>query len=345
MKALIMKEYMKLECIDVDIPKLKADEVLVKIMAASVCGSDINGIDGKSGRRQVPIIMGHEASGVIADIGANVSKFKIGDRVTFDSTIYCGYCDYCNKGQVNLCDNRKVLGVSCDDYRQNGTYSEYVAIPYHIIYKIKDNVRFQDAALVEPMSVALHAVNLLEIESSDVVLILGTGTIALFVVQFLKIRKPKKIIVVGRNSEKLNLAKNLGADEVINSSEEYVSDAIIKLTNSKGVDKSIDAAGSQITFSCGIESLRKGGTFVTLANLDKTFNLNIGSVITKQLTIKGSCASSGEYNEILNLLSEGLIRTDYVISKEITLSEAGDYIVRLHKKEIPNFNKLIITLG
>ncbi len=342
MKALIMKEYMKLEYVDIDIPKIKPNEVLIKVMAASVCGSDINGLDGKSARRQVPIIMGHEASGIIAEIGDNVKDYKVGDRVTFDSTIYCGFCEYCKKGQINLCDNRRVLGVSCDEYRQHGAYCEYVDIPEYILYKIKDNVSYQEAALVEPMSVALHAANLLNITSSDTVILFGTGTIALFGVQFLKIRKAKKIIVVGRNDDKLKLATELGADFVINSTNEDVLKAVLKLTNGSGVDKSLDAAGAQNTFSMGIASLRKGGIFVTLANLERTFNLDIVSVITKQITIKGSCASNGEYVEILDLLNKKLIKTDYVISKEIPLSESGDFILKLHNKEIADFNKLII---
>ncbi|MBR0597873.1 zinc-dependent alcohol dehydrogenase [Sinanaerobacter chloroacetimidivorans] len=343
MKALIMKEYMKLEYTDVEMPKIKDNEVLVKIMAVSVCGSDIHGIDGKSNRRQVPIIMGHEASGMITEAGAKVTEFKPGDRVTFDSTIYCGRCEFCRKGQLNLCDYRKVYGVSCDDYRQHGAYCEYLAVPEHILYKIGDHVSYQEAALVEPMSVALHAINLLNLTSSDTVVIFGTGTIALFAVQFFKLRNCGNLIVVGRNDKKLLLAQKLGADSVINLKKVNVSTAIMELTGGQGTDYGYDAAGAQSTFHMGIASLKKGGTLVTLANLDKKFELDIASVITKQLTIKGSCASSGEYKEILDLLEKGLLKTNYVISKQLPLSEAADFIIKLHNKEITDFNKLILV--
>jgi threonine dehydrogenase-like Zn-dependent dehydrogenase len=294
-----MKEYMKLEYVEISMPKIKSNEVLVKIMATSVCGSDLHGLDGGSGRRKVPIIMGHEASGIITEIGADVKEYKVGDRVTFDSTIYCGKCECCIDGKINLCNSRRVLGVSCDDYRQYGTFCEYVSIPENIVYKIEDNVSYEDAALAEPMAVALHAINQLNIKCTDTVVVFGTGTIALFAVQLFKIRKCKNLIVVGRNDDKLSLATKLGADLVINSAKEDVLNTINYLEKN-GVDKSFDAAGAQSTFSMGIDILKKGGTFVTLANLERTFNINISNVITKELSIKGSCASSGEYVEILD---------------------------------------------
>jgi len=337
-----MKEYKKFEYIEMDIPQIKENEVLVRIKAVSVCGSDITGIDGKTRRRQVPIVMGHEASGIIVEKGKNVKNYIVGDRVTFNSTVYCNDCDFCKCGNINLCDNRKVLGVSCDSYRMHGAFCEYLAIPEHILYKLKDNISYQEAALIEPMSVALHAVNLFRPKTTDNVVLFGTGTIALFAVQFLKIKGCKQLIVVGRNEKKLRMAKELGADILIDSDHENVLDTVLLRTDRKGADVCYDAAGAQSTFSTGIASLKKGGTLVTLANLDLTFQLDMPSLITKQLTIKGSCASNGEYTEIIELLSKGKLKTDYNVSKILPLSEGGDYIVKLYNKEIKNFNKLIL---
>src|ERR1051325_912945 len=127
MKALLLKEYRNLEVTDVPEPEIGEDDVLIRVRACGICGSDVHGYDGSSGRRIPPLVMGHEASGVVADVGKNVRGFQPGDRVTFDSTVYCGKCFYCRRGQINLCDNRNVLGVSCGDYRRNGASAESVA--------------------------------------------------------------------------------------------------------------------------------------------------------------------------------------------------------------------------
>ncbi|MCB1124049.1 MAG: alcohol dehydrogenase catalytic domain-containing protein, partial [Verrucomicrobiae bacterium] len=145
MKALELVEYEKFEYKDVDVPEIASNEVLIRVAACGICGSDVHGMDGSSGRRIPPIIMGHEASGTIAKVGdaINPSKLSVGDRVTFDSMISCGSCYYCNRGEINLCDNRMVLGVSCGDYRRHGAFAEYVKVPEHIVYLLPDNITFE----------------------------------------------------------------------------------------------------------------------------------------------------------------------------------------------------------
>ena len=140
MKALILKEYNNLAYEDVPKPKIGRNEVLIRVKACGICGSDVHGIDGSTGRRIPPLIMGHEASGIIEDTGTDVKDFSAGDRVTFDSTIYCGVCHFCRRGLINLCDNRRVLGVSCDEYRQHGAFAEYVAVPQHILYRMQGRI-------------------------------------------------------------------------------------------------------------------------------------------------------------------------------------------------------------
>src|SRR5208283_2297898 len=132
MKALTLREYKKFSYEDVAVPEVGPDDVLVAVRACGICGSDVHGMDGSTGRRRPPIIMGHEAAGVIAKAGPGVAGWKAGDRVTFDSTIYCGRCEFCRRGQINLCNQRRVLGVSCEEYSQNGAFAEYVAVPQHV---------------------------------------------------------------------------------------------------------------------------------------------------------------------------------------------------------------------
>ena len=167
MQALLLTDYRNLELAAVDEPTVGPDDVLVAVAACGICGSDVHGYDGSSGRRIPPIIMGHEAAGVVAQTGANVSRFHVGDRVTFDSTIFCGQCDACRSGNVNLCADRRVLGVSCGEYRQPGAFADYVAVPQQIIYALPDQLPFEHAVLAEPVAVALHAVSRLRISPGD----------------------------------------------------------------------------------------------------------------------------------------------------------------------------------
>src|SRR6202171_6755151 len=136
MKALLLSEYSKLEVADLPRPAVAAGEVLVEVAACGICGSDVHGYDGSSGRRISPIVMGHEAAGRTAALGQGVDGLSEGDRVTFDSTIYCGSCAYCLRGEVNLCDNRQVLGVSCSDYRRAGAFAGYIVVPARIVYRL-----------------------------------------------------------------------------------------------------------------------------------------------------------------------------------------------------------------
>src|SRR6478735_1121937 len=160
MQALVLTEYRKLELQNVEPPTIRPDEVLVRVAACGICGSDVHGYDGSSGRRIPPLVMGHEAAGIVAALGQGVSGLHEGDRVTFDSTVYCGECANCLRGDINLCDRREVLGVSCGDYRRSGAFAEFVSVPARIIHRLPANLSFEQAALLEAVAVALHAVSL-----------------------------------------------------------------------------------------------------------------------------------------------------------------------------------------
>src|ERR1700749_48721 len=164
MDALLLEEYGKLQMVTMAQPVIGPDDILVRVRACGICGSDVHGFDGSSGRRIPPLVMGHEAAGEVAASGANVKRFKDGDRVTFDSTVSCGKCFYCSRGEINLCDNRQVLGVSCGDYRRHGAFAEYVVVPQNILYRLPDSLPFEHAALIEAVSIDVHAVNITPIQ-------------------------------------------------------------------------------------------------------------------------------------------------------------------------------------
>jgi L-iditol 2-dehydrogenase len=161
-----------------------------------------HGYDGSTGRRIPPLIMGHEAAGIIAEVGTGISSFQVGDRVTFDSTISCGKCRYCRKGAVNLCENRQVLGVSCRDYRRNGAFAEYVVVPEHILYRLPEGFPFANAALIEAVSVAVHAAKITEIQPGSTAVVIGTGMIGLLAVQAFRHFGCERLLAVDVDKDK-----------------------------------------------------------------------------------------------------------------------------------------------
>jgi L-iditol 2-dehydrogenase len=340
MKALVLEAYNKFDFKDVENPVINDDEVLVEVKAVGICGSDVHGMDGSTGRRIPPIIMGHEASGLIISAGKDVDGWKSGDRVTFDSTIYKLDDWFTLNGHYNLSDNRMVLGVSCNEFKREGAFAQYVAIPQHILHRIPDNVTFEQAALVEPVAVALHAVNLSGIKLNDTVVVFGAGMIGLFIIQLLK-QAGCTVIAVDILAEKLNMAIKAGADVIFNSQSDDIPGEIRKHTHSRGADVAFEAVGISVTINSAIASLRKGGSLVLVGNLSPSIDFPLQKVVTGEITVKGSCAINGEYPAVLELISKGKINVDSMISNVVPLSEGGKYFDRLYNKE-PGLLKVIL---
>ncbi|HSU54898.1 MAG TPA: galactitol-1-phosphate 5-dehydrogenase [Candidatus Dormibacteraeota bacterium] len=342
MKALVLKQYKQFAYEEVPSPEPGPKEVLVSVRACGICGSDVHGMDGSTGRRRPPIIMGHEASGVIARTGSGVTEWHEGDRVTFDSTIYCGQCEFCRAGLINLCDQRRVLGVSCEDYRQQGAFAEFLAVPQHILYRLPERLAFEHAALTEPFSIALHAVKRTQVKASDSVVVLGAGMIGLAVLQVLVQIGCQTIIVLDISKERLALAQKLGATETLNSAEKTVLGELQQVTNGRGLDVSFEAVGITATVDLAIRSLRKGGTAVLVGNVAPKIEFPLQTAVTRELNILGSCASKGEYPECLELLSSGKVRADELISATVPLAEGAEWFDRLYKKDA-NLLKVVLV--
>ncbi len=332
MKALILHEYNRLELTDVPEPQIAADEVLVRIKACGICGSDVAGMDGSTGRRRPPIIMGHEAAGVIEQVGDQVSTFNIGDRVTFDSTIYCGQCDFCKARRVNLCDNRRVLGVSCDDYRRDGTFAQYIAIPQHILYRIPDEVSFEHAAMIEPLSVAVHAVGRIGSAVGEAAVVIGAGLIGLLAIQVVKAAGYRRIIAADLDAGRLELASQLGADHCLNAGECDIAAEVMKLTDG-GADAAFEFVGKSQTVQAAINSARKGASIVLVGNISPQVDLPLQAVVTRQLNVLGSCASSGEYPACLDMLQNNKVNVQPLISAVAPLEQGPDWFARLQARE------------
>jgi L-iditol 2-dehydrogenase len=341
MKALVLKEYNHFEYEDVPMPEIGENDVLIEVKACGICGSDVHGMDGSTGRRRPPIIMGHEASGVIADVGAGVSEWKRGDRVTFDSTVYCGACWFCRRGEINLCDNRRVLGVSCDDYRQHGAFAEYVAVPRRILYRLPDATTFEQAAMVEALSVAVHAVERTPIALNDTAVVVGAGMIGLLAIQALRAAGCGAILAVDIDQGKLDLACKLGADLGLKADACDVAEEVRARTGGRGADVAFEVVGVTAALKTAVGSLRKGGALTLVGNLSPTAELPLQAAVTRQLSLLGSCASCGEYPACLDLIARGAVNVNALISATPPLAEGAEWFRRLYKKE-PGLMKVIL---
>jgi L-iditol 2-dehydrogenase len=341
MKALLLKEYKKLEMTEMPEPEIGSDDLLVRVKACGICGSDIHGFDGSTGRRVPPLIMGHEASGVVVKTGDQVTEFRAGDRVTFDSTVYCGKCYFCRRGEVNLCDNRQVLGVSPGEYRRDGAFAEYVAVPQHITYLIPEALPFEHAAMIEAVSVAVHAVGLTAVKLGDTGVVVGSGMIGLLVVQALRLAGCNRVIAVDVDEGRLRLAAALGAEVCLNARRTDVPTAVRDYTSGRGADIAMEVVGTTQALQTAQASLRKGGILTLIGNLSLKVELPLQSVVTRQMRVLGSCASSGEYPICIDLLARKAIRVDNLISAVAPLSDGAAWFQRLYGGD-PDTMKVIL---
>jgi L-iditol 2-dehydrogenase len=341
MQALQLTEYRKLELVSMDRPRLGRTDVLVRVAACGICGSDVHGFDGSSGRRIPPILMGHEAAGTVVEIGGEVNRARVGDRVTFDSTISCGQCEACRSGQVNLCTDRRVLGVSCDEYRHHGAFAEFVAVPQNILYPLPPELAFEHAALIEPVSVALHAVDLLKIKRGETSVVVGSGMIGLLVIQSLRVAGCSKVIAIDIDAGRLQLAVELGATETINSKHADAVAAVLELTNGHGADVAMEVVGNAAALNTAIRSVARGGRVALVGNISPEVPLPLQIVVSRELTLLGSCASAGEYPRAIDLVASGQIRVDPLISALAPLADGPKWFDRLYARE-PGLMKIVL---
>ena len=341
MNALVLAEYKRLTLQSVPVPSYGTGEVLVQVAACGICGSDVHGYDGSSGRRIPPIVMGHEAAGIVAAVGTDVRSVSPGDRVTFDSTVYCAKCDFCLRGEINLCEDRQVVGVSCGEYRRAGAFAEYIAVPEYILYRLPASLSFADAAMLEAVSVALHAVKLSGIAGGETALVIGAGMIGLLVLQAALEAGCARIFVADVDATRLAIAATLGAEVTLLASETELISEILRLTEGRGVDLVLEAVGRNETVATAIDCVRKGGTVTLIGNIAAQVSMPLQKVVTRQIRLQGSCSSAGEYPQAMELVSSGRIKVSPLISAIAPLSDGPMWFERLHSRE-PNLMKVIL---
>lgn len=341
MKALLLTAVKKLEVVDLPEPTCGPEDLLVSVRACGICGSDVHGFDGSSGRRIPPLVMGHEAAGVVTAVGANVTRFRVGDRVTFDSTVSCGKCHFCRAGSINLCENRQVLGVSCQEFRRQGAFAQSVTVPQNIAYAIPENLPFEHAAMIEAVSIAVHATNRTPRSLGGSVVVVGSGMIGLLCIQTLRLAGFAKVIAVDLEDAKLALAKELGATHTINARTTDPIPQIHAWTNGRGADAAMEVVGANKPVQTCFAAVRRGGSVTLVGNLTPTVELPLQTIVTRELSVYGSCASNGEIPQCIELLSTGAIRVEPLITALSSLDEAPAWFDRLYAGE-PGAMKVIV---
>lgn len=341
MNALVLSDYKQLRIEDLPVPVCRPRDVLIQVAACGICGSDVHGYDGSTGRRIPPVVMGHEAAGIVAAVGAEVSAVAPGDRVTFDSTVYCARCEFCLRGEANLCENRQVVGVSCGEYRRAGAFAEYITVPEYIIYQLPPSLSFADAAMLEAVSVALHAVKLSQIEGGETALVIGAGMIGLLVLQAARVAGCSRVFVADVDATRLEMAAALGAAETLHASGVDLTREVLRLTNGRGVDVVLEAVGHTETVATAIDCVRKGGAVTLIGNLVPQVSVPLQKIVTRQIRLQGSCASAGEYPEAIELVSSGKVKVAPMISAIAPLRDGPQWFERLYAHE-PNLMKVIL---
>ncbi len=315
MKAAVLKGPYDINVTDTERPEIGNDQVLIRVKRCGICGSDIHAYKGKHPDFIIPVIPGHEFSGVIEEVGSSVKRVKEGDRVVVEPLKVCGKCYYCRRGAYNKCTNLKVLGAQA-----NGAFAEYIAVDERWVYRLPDNVSFEEGAMVEPLAVAVHAVKRAN-HVGDNVLVLGSGTIGLLLAQVLKIYGASEVIVTDIKDWKLNLAKEFGAITV-NPLKDDLKEAIDRVTGGIGVDSSFEAVGNEETLNQALRYTRKGGNVTIIGVFEQRPRIDIMEIVNKELEIHGSLVYSwGDFPKAIELISKRKVNVKSLISKVIPIDD------------------------
>jgi len=318
---------------DVQEPSPGPDEVMIEVKAAGICGSDLHIYDWDIRLPiRTPVIIGHEFSGVIAEVGSSVTKWKPGDRVTSETSAYvCGECISCRTGNYNVCAEKRLIG-----YWFDGAFTKYCVVPSRLVHRLPDNVNFLSGALSEPLACCVNGVvEKTRIKPGDTVVIAGPGPIGLLSLQIAK-SQGASVVVCGlsQDRKRLELAEKLGADLTINVEEEDPLKTVSKITDGAGSDVFIDCSGSPNAIRMGLQIVRRGGQYTQIGLTGREFNLDFDLIAYKEITVRGSLGQRWTSWRIgLKMLSKGLVKTEPLISDVLPLSRWERGFQRVRSKE------------
>lgn len=320
MKAQIVKAPYEMEYTEVPVPEISDDEVLIKVKVCGICGSDTSIYTGKYAKDKLPLITGHEFWGEIAEVGKNAKGLKVGDRVAVDICITCGTCYFCRHGDGLLCETFTQLGIHTD-----GGFAEYVKAPWKNCYHLPDDMDDYTAAFVEPLTAVVHASQRMNAPIASSVAVIGCG-LGLLHAQVAKARGCAPVIVIGTDADenRFEIAKEMGADYVINASQTDPVEEVMKITGGIGVDNVIEAVGNPRTYEQAFKMLRRGGKLEAfgICAEDAAAQLEPYQFVLGEKKVSGSCAGIGNnWAEAITLLQYGVVKPQPMFSMAVPLSE------------------------
>lgn len=318
MKAVLFKGKGRLEIEDVAIPKVDKEEVLVEVKATGICGTDRHIYNGEAPAKP-PMIPGHEIAGVVVDLGERVSNLKRGDRIAVDPNIFCNNCFYCKRGEIHLCENLEAVGVTRD-----GGFAQYVLIPAANVYRLPDSISYTAGAMVEPLSCCLHGIDIAEVQTGDLVVVLGGGAIGLILAQLALLSGAREVIISEPDSSKREKAKSLGLENVV--VPDMIKEVVTNLSK-YGADVVIEAVGRAETVAQSFELVRRGGTIVLFGVSPEDMKLPISpfDIYQKELTVKGSYINPFVTDRAIDILASGKIEVEGLVTKKYSLEDLPDY--------------------
>jgi 2-desacetyl-2-hydroxyethyl bacteriochlorophyllide A dehydrogenase len=335
LKVALIEKPRSFKVLEKDIPSIKSNEVLVKVHVCGVCGTDVHIYEGAMPWAKLPLIPGHEFSGVVAEVGRDVNGISVGDAVTVDPNITCGLCRYCRSARRNLCPRVESIGVTRD-----GGFAEYVVAPTSQLYMVPKGLSLDEAAFTEPVACCLHGIMRLSIRPGEDVLIVGAGPIGLIHLQLVRRAGAGRVIVVEVNDRRLKLAEKLGADLTVNPSRDDIVKAVNSFLGGKGVEAAIDAAGGSNPLTLALNCLEPGGRLLVfgVASESDVWSIKPYDIYKRELTIIGSFINPYEMDGALNLLASGALNVKPLISHVIKLED----LEKALKREIPNTIKVLV---
>ena len=316
MKALLYEGPWQMPLREVEWPEPGPEDVIVSVQAAGICGSDVHGFTGFTGRRQPPLVMGHEFGGMVAAVGQGVTGFEPGDRVVVQPLLTCGQCPNCRAGLANICTNRTGVGMNV-----NGAYAEAVRVPQELLYPLPEAMTWEQSALVEPLAVGMRAVNRTPFSLMATIVIVGAGTIGLTTLLAARLRGAGRIIMTDLSAHRLELARRLGADVTVNVNESDPAEVVGDYTGGLGAHAVIEAVGVTATVGQSLALVRTGGQVTWIGNSQPEVTLNMQQVVTRELTIRGTYGFNEEFGRAITAIDGGRVDVRPLVEKVAPLAQ------------------------
>jgi len=331
MKALVYNGPWDMTVAEFPRPEPAEGEALLQVESVGICGSDVHGFTGESGRRKPGMVMGHEIAGSILEVNGGNSDLQVGDRVTVYNNVSCGACTHCRDGNEQRCEKRKIVGVNAGTW---GAMAEFIAYPTSGLFKLESHVDSGAALLAEPLAVGLHAIHNMSLRGDETVAIVGSGTIGMGLAMVLKAKGFQNFFALDLNPAKLETIKTLGA-KPINATSGNTAAELRKQNGGRPADGAFEAVGKAETVRNAYNLLGPGGKLVIIGNLEREFTLPMQGVTDQETLIRGSYGfTKSDFAEAVRLINEDTVPVGDLISGYCTLAEAPETMARLAKREI-----------